>query len=412
MSTIFRPYPPSNAERSDRSAADRLRHRQKVREAIRDNVADIVAEESIIGQSRDRVIKVPIKGVKEYRFVYGDNKGGVAQGQGNTQQGDVVGQAGQQAGQAGQQGGDQPGQDYYETDITLEELIEIMFEDLALPDMERKILRTIDAERSSKRKGYRAQGIRVRLDKKRSVKNKLKRQITTKQGQNKQGQSKEAYGLDHKPENSSQTLTDSRERFRFHPKDLTYRYITSEPKPQSNAVVICIMDTSGSMDTSKKYLARSIFFLLYQFVNTRYENVDVVFIAHHSRAQEVSEEDFFHKGESGGTLISSGYLKALDIIEDRYHSSLWNIYAFHASDGDNFVSDNEAALKSAQELCKLCNLFGYGEIKPTSTYSTYENSLFPLFDQIDANNFQSVLISSKEDIWPSFKSLLAKEVSD
>lgn len=397
MSTIFRPYPRGNAERSDRSARDRQRHKQKVRKAIRDNVADIVAEESIIGQSKDRVIKVPIKGVKEYRFVYGDNNGGAAQGQGNTQQGDVVGKAGQKPGQPGDQAGDGLGQDYYETDITLEELIELMFEDLELPDMERKILRNIDADRHAKRKGYRAQGIRVRLDKKRSVKNKLKRQIAT------QKRSEDA---------KTKGQESAEERFRFHPDDLSYRYITSEPKPQSNAVVICLMDTSGSMDTAKKYLARSFFFLLYQFVNTRYESVDVVFIAHHTKAKEVTEEEFFHKGESGGTLISSAYLKALEVIEDRYHPSLWNVYAFHASDGDNFVSDNENALKAAKELCDVANLFGYGEIKPESRYSSYENSLFSLFNQIDATNFQSVSISSKEDIWPSFKSLLSKEITE
>lgn len=388
MSTVFRPYRPSDAERSDRSARDRARHRQKVRESIRENIADIVAEESIIGQSGDRIVKVPLKGIKEYRFVYGDNNKGAAQGAGGTQKGDVVGKKGQQPGQPGDKGGDQPGQDYYETDITLEELIDIMFEDLELPEMEQKILRNIEAERTTKRKGYRKAGIRLRLDKKRTVKNKLKRQIATQKR-------REAEGTDD-------------ERFRFHPDDLQYRYVTSEPRPQSNAVVVCIMDTSGSMDTTKKYLARSFFFLLYQFVNTRYENVDVVFIAHHTQAKEVTEEEFFHKGESGGTMISSGYLKALEVIENRYHPSLWNVYAFHCSDGDNFMSDNDAALEAAQELCDVCNLFGYGEIKPHGP-RMYENSLFSLFDEVDAENYHTVLIESKEDIWTSFRSLLAKD---
>ena len=125
------------------------------------------------------------------------------------------------------------------------------------------------------------------------------------------------------------------------------------------------MDTSGSMGTVKKYLARSFYFLLYQFIRQKYQNTEVVFIAHHTEAKEVTEQEFFHKVESGGTYISSGYRKALDLIEDRYHPSLWNIYAFHCSDGDNFYSDNERALQSAEELCQKCNLFGYGEIKPS-----------------------------------------------
>ncbi len=119
MTTVFRPYSHSDALRSDRSAGDRLRHRQKVRQAIRENIADIVAEESIIGQGRDKIIKVPIRGVKEYRFVYGDNAPGVGAGDGNSEPGQVVGKAGDK-GRGDGRGGDQPGVDYYETDITLE----------------------------------------------------------------------------------------------------------------------------------------------------------------------------------------------------------------------------------------------------------------------------------------------------
>ena len=167
------------------------------------------------------------------------------------------------------------------------------------------------------------------------------------------------------------------------------------------------MDTSGSMDTMKKYLARSFFFLLYQFICTKYRNVELVFIAHHTEAHEVTEEEFFHKGESGGTFISSGYKKALEIIQERYHPSLWNVYAFHCSDGDNFDSDNAAALKAGKELCDVCNLFGYGEIKPLGS-RYYESSMLNIFRRLEADNFQTVLIERKEDIWPSFKAFLAR----
>src|SRR5436190_9569143 len=116
MSTVFRPYSESEALRSDRSAGDRKRHREKLRRSIRENIADIIAEESIIGRDRDRVIKVPIRGIKEYRFVYGENTPGVAQSDGEPQPGQVIGKA-QGRGDAGdQQAGDQPGVDYYETD--------------------------------------------------------------------------------------------------------------------------------------------------------------------------------------------------------------------------------------------------------------------------------------------------------
>ncbi|GIW40659.1 MAG: UPF0229 protein [Candidatus Binatia bacterium] len=386
---VFRPFRRSDAERSDRSAGDRLRHRQKVRQAIRENIADIVAEESIIGKARDKIVKVPLRGVKEYRFVYGDNAPGVAQGQGQTQVGEVVGKRSDRGVPAiPDRAGDRPGVDYYETDITLEELVDIMFEDLELPDLERRKLREVTAPRLTKRKGYRQVGIRVRLDKRRTSKARVRRRLATRR--------------------LASSALETRDRFPFHEEDLTYRHIAPEPKRESNAVVLCIMDTSGSMDTMKKYLARSFFFLLYQFLLTKYRNVEIVFIAHHTEAAEVTEEEFFSKGESGGTFISSGYQKALQIVAERYHPSLWNIYAFHCSDGDNFDSDNEAALKAARQLADVCNLFGYGEIKPMGS-RYYESSMLQIFRRLDADNFQTVLIEKKEDIWPSFKALLAKD---
>ena len=389
INAIFRPYSSSDALRSDRSAGDRQRHRQKVREAVRENIADLIAEESIIGKNKDKVIKVPIRGVKEYRFIYGENAAGVGQGDGNSEKGQVIGKTdGTGQGQGEDKAGDQPGVDYYETDVTLEELIEIMFEDLELPDMERKILREVLSDRISKRKGFRKAGIRIRLDKKRTVKSRIKRRLATTRQDDDQ--------------------TDEEERFPFRKEDLVYRHLVEDVRPESNAAVLCIMDTSGSMDTLKKYLARSFFFMLYQFVCTKYRNVEIAFIAHHTEGKEVTEEEFFYKGESGGTFISSGYTKALEVIQARYHPSLWNLYAFHCSDGDNFDSDNPAALKAAQELCELCNLFGYGEIKPLGS-RYYESSMLNIFRRLEAENFQTVLIERKEDIWPSFKTFMSKE---
>jgi uncharacterized protein len=395
--TIFREYRVSDAERSDRSAGDRLRHREKVRESIRENIADIIAEESIIGKNKDRVIKVPLRGIKEYRFIYGENAGGVGQGDGNMRPGQVVGKTGKDGkGKGDGQAGDRPGVDYYETDVTLEELIEIMFEDLELPNLERRALREIPSERSSKRKGYRHAGIRVRLDKRRTARQRVMRIMGSQYREN---------GQDGEPHTDEQ---EEERRYPFHKNDLRYKHLETDTREDSNAAVLCIMDTSGSMDTMKKYLARSFFFLLYQFISTRYRNVEIVFIGHHTEAAEVTEEAFFHKGESGGTFISSGYQKALEIIAERYHPSLWNLYAFHCSDGDNFDSDNPAALRTAKELAEICNLFGYGEIKPLGS-RYYESSMLNVFRRLDAPNFQAVLIERKEDIWPSFKAFLSKD---
>jgi sporulation protein YhbH len=396
MMAVFRPYSSSEALRSDRSAGDRQRHREKLREAIRDNIADIISEESIIGRDRDRIIKVPIRGIKEYRFVFGDNQPQVGEGEGETQPGQVVGKA-RRDGEGSGRAGDQPGVDFYETDVTLEELIEIMFEDLELPDLERKILREVLSDRIAKRKGYRRAGVRVHLDRRRTARARVRRKVATGGGSRP--------GRIAAP---AAKLADGDGRFPFRREDLTYKRLTEDTREESNAVVVCVMDTSGSMDSMKKYLARSFFFLLFQFVSTKYQNVELVFIGHHTQAREVTEEEFFHKGESGGTMISSGYNKALEIIHDRYHPTLWNVYAFHCSDGDNFDSDNAAALKAAKELCEVCNLFGYGEIKPLGSHY-YESSMLDMFRRLEADNFQSVLIERKEDIWPSFRAFLSRD---
>lgn len=388
MSTIFRDYTPTS-QRSDRSARDRMRHRQKIKDSIRDNIADILSEESIIGRDKDKIIKIPIRSIKEYRFIYGENAPGVAQGNGEQQPGDVVGQSQPGAPDVGRGGGDQPGVDAIETDVTLEELIRLMFDDLELPELEKKALRQVMSDEARKRKGLRIAGIRPRLNKKASAKNRIRRRLAV------QG----SRGIN---------FNEEEKRFPYHKDDLRYFHIVPTTKEVSNAVIFCIMDTSGSMGTVKKYLARSFYFLLYQFVRQKYQNVEVVFIAHHTEAKEVTETEFFHKVESGGTYISSGYRKALDIIEDRYHPSLWNVYAFHCSDGDNFYSDNDRAVKAATELCDVCNIFGYGEIKPSGS-AYYSGSMIDVFGKIDRENFQMLVIEKKEDLWPAFKSFLLKD---
>ena len=264
-----------------------------------------------------------------------------------------------------------------------------MFDDLELPELDKKSLKQVVSEDARKRKGIRTAGIRPRLNKKATAKNRIKRKLAVEGSRD----------IDFEEEDK---------RFPFHKEDMRYFHIAPTTKEVSNAVVFCIMDTSGSMGTVKKYLARSFYFLLYQFVRQKYKNVEVVFIAHHTEAKEVTEQDFFHKVESGGTYISSGYQRALDIINDRYHPTLWNIYSFHCSDGDNFYSDNERAVKAAEELCDVCNIFGYGEIKPSGS-AYYSGSMVEVFSQIQKENFQMLMIEKKEDLWPAFKSFLLKD---
>lgn len=377
----------SNPFHHDRSAEDRRRHRQLVEDSIKKNLPDILSDEAIIGQSKNRKIKIPIRGLKEYEFIFGGNRKGVGSGDGTEKRGDRLGsdKSGAQQGKGTGKAGNEEGEDIYETELTIEEIVNYLFEDLHLPFLDRKKHSEVWTENARKRSGYQQKGIPPRLAKKRSVIEKLKRKQAMKRALAEQGIHKKIV------------------RFPFKEDDIKYYRMRVTKKRESNAVVFCIMDASGSMDQTKKYLARSFYFLMVRFVKLRYVNVDVVFIAHSTVAKEVSETEFFHKVESGGTYMSSGYKTALDVIEQRYNPAHWNIYAFHASDGDNWTDDNDNAVRLASKLCEIANLFGYIEISP----GAYESSMRRLYTtKIHAKNFAIGRISQKEDVWPAFKDVL------
>ncbi|MCX7709957.1 MAG: sporulation protein YhbH [Clostridia bacterium] len=418
---IFKEF---NSNGRDRSAEDRHRHRELVEESIKKNLGNIIAEESIIGQNKDKKIKIPIKGIKEYQFIYGKNSPGVGSGDGTEKRGDVIGE--DKTGQKGQgsgQAGNQEGEDIYETEVTIEELINYLFEDLNLPDIDKKKLSELDSIKSFRKLGFQRKGIPPRLAKRRSVIEKIKRKQAFKRdyqefyeeqkSNDKAVEDEELDPMDEMEEtdDSGEVLipeSEEKQRFPFMEDDLRYHRVRVTHKKDFNAVVICIMDVSGSMDQTKKYIARSFYFLLYQFIRLKYSNVEVAFVAHTTVAKEVNEDEFFHKGESGGTYISSGYEKALEIIEQRYNPTNWNIYAFHCSDGDNWTEDNKRAVEYAHKLCEVCNLFGYGEIVP-GYYSTSSTIKSEYQRNIKSKNFAIVTMQKKDDVFQGLKKLLEKE---
>lgn len=387
---IFRDQLDNQVEH-DRAIEDRRRHRQLVDKSIKENLGDILSEESIIGETKNKKFKIPIRGIKEYQFVFGNNNGGVATGTGNEKKGDKIGSTGKQKGKGSGGAGNEEGKDIYETEITLEELMDYIVEDLDLPNLDRKKYSEIIVQSTGRRRGYQRHGIRPRLAKKKTVMSKLSR----KQG--KKRALKEA-GID-----------EEIERFPFREDDLRYYRVTQKPKKESNAVMIFIMDVSGSMDSSKKYLARSFFFVLSRFLRRKYNNLAFEFISHTTTAKVVNEYEFFHKGESGGTYISSGLNTALKLIQEKYNPNMWNIYPFYASDGDNWSEDNERALKAINDLCDVSNLCGYAELLP----STYSTTMYYRFNkEIDKKNFVSVIVKDKKDLWTALKEMLSKELNE
>jgi uncharacterized protein len=389
---IFREHSYSPVEH-DRAIEDRRRHRQLVEKSIKENLGDILSEESIIGEGKNKKIKIPIRGLKEYQFVYGKNTPGIGSGDGSEKRGDKIGADPQQGkGQGGTGAGNDEGEDIYETEVTIEDVMSYLIEDLELPDMDKKKISEVLTNNSTKRSGYKRHGINPHLAKKRTVVEKLKRL------QGKKRAMREAH------------IEQQIERFPFKEEDLRYYRVKKSVKKESNAAIICVMDVSGSMDNTKKYMARSFFFVLSRFIRMKYNNVEVAFVSHTTTAKEVNENEFFHKGESGGTYISSGLNKALEIIEKRYNPSYWNVYTFHVSDGDNWLEDNERAVKAARELCSVCNMFGYAEIMPE--YYTTTTIKSKLINEIKSRKFSAVTIKVKQDLWAALKMLLRKEIKE
>ena len=376
----------------DRSIEDRRRHRQLVEKSIKENLGDILSEESIIGESKNKKFKIPIKGIKEYQFVYGRNSKGVATGTGNEKRGDKLGTGKVGQGKNGKGAGNIEGDEIYDTEITLEELLDYIVEDLDLPNLDRKKYSEIITESSGRRDGYQRYGIRPRLAKKKTVMSKIAR---------KQGKKRALM------EKNEELLEDA--RFPFREEDLRYYRIKQKPKRESNAVMIFIMDVSGSMDSTKKYLARSFFFVLSKFLRRKYNNIAFEFVSHTTTAKRVNEHEFFHKAESGGTYISSGLDMALDIISKDYPKEMWNIYPVYASDGDNWTEDNDKAMEAVKKLCSISNMFGYAELLP----STYSTTMYYRFKkEINEENFIPVVVKEKKDLWEALKVMLSKEMGE
>ncbi len=162
----------------------------------------------------------------------------------------------------------------------------------------------------------------------------------------------------------------------------------------------------NSMGEFEKYIARSFYFWMVRFLRTKYNNVQIVFVSHHTEAKEVTEEEFFHKGESGGTQVSSAYELALEIIKQRYNPDDWNIYPFHFSDGDNLPWDNDRCVQLVTKLMELCNIFGYGEIREGHYRSP--STLMGAYNKISDKKFIAVTISDKKEVYPALRKFFAQ----
>ena len=364
-----------------RAERDRARHNEKVKEVIKQNLGDIVSHQDIITADKGKIVKIPIRGLElpRIRFDNGERER-VGQGQGGTKPGDVLGRAPNQQGQGtGKQAGQEPGVDYYEAELTLDEITQMVFEDLHLPNMQEKGVKQILSEHAEFNT-ITKRGLAGNLDRKRTLIQAYKR--NARQG---------------KP------------GWEIQRDDLRYKNYEIVTEPQRNAVIFAMRDVSGSMGEFEAYICRSFYFWMLRFLRTKYTSAEIVFITCHTEAQEVDESAFFGLGDSGGTKMSEAYKLAMKIIEQRYNPREWNIYPFLFSDGYNW-GDAEC-VDLMKEMVDISNLIGYGEIA-NDIWSSSSNfaPLGQAYQEAFADDQRVVLvkINNKEDVWPALKRFFSK----
>jgi sporulation protein YhbH len=359
--------------------SDHSRFRQIIRGKIKKNLKKYMSSSELIGRQGKKYVSIPIPQIELPKFKYGRKEmGGVGQGKGE------VGQPlGAEPEEGSGEAGNTPGKHLLEMDITIEELAEIMGEELELPRIEPKGKKNINVNKM-RYTGINRSGPEALRHFKRTYKEALKRQILSG-----------GYNAD------DPIVVPIKE-------DTRYRSWKVESMPESNAVIIYMMDVSGSMGEEQKELVRIESFWIDTWIKSQYKGVDRRFIIHDATAREVDEKTFFYTKESGGTIISSAYKLAMDIIQGSYTPADWNIYLFHFSDGDNWSGDDTNLCMELlkQQLIPSANLFCYGQVESKYGSGQFYNDVHRHFS--DDVRVAISRIENKEKIFQSIKTFLGK----
>ena len=357
----------------NKGTKDAARHREKVDDAIRENISNVIGEESIITRpDGKKTVKVPIRGLKDYQFKYG--KQGVAGvGQGEGQPGDILDE--RPIGQPGK--GEGQGSDYLETEVDIDYLIQIMFEDLKLPYLEQKDKKSTIISKGWTTNSISKVGPLSRVHKKRTMLEAIKRNaVLAGEIVNQTGcELEDAYKALNQAKGDALKAVDIIKDGKLNgheanaiiidDTDLRFKTIDEDIEICSNAVVIAMMDVSYSMDAQKKYLVRSLLFWMTEFLKSKYEQVHIRFIQHSDTAAEVDEHTFFHRGTTGSTYCHTAIDKSIKMITNEYPTDEWNIYGVYCSDGEDF--DEGKTVSSVEDLLELVNMFSYIEVQPDRT---------------------------------------------
>jgi sporulation protein YhbH len=358
----------------DAGRRDAQHHRERLRKKITEQLKERIGEEDIIASGPEKKVRVPIKGTKRWQFIL-DRGQGQGVGQGDGEPGDVMGPDAEAAGPG--EAGTEPGEELYEVWLDMDDVEALLFSELELPRLKPKSGADLETAHTVydqiARKG-------PQLDKKSTLRENLLR--NAKRGHVSLG------GIDK--------------------ADLRYLSYRDIPKPRNRAVVFLAMDVSGSMTVERKRMARLFFYWCVQFLRSRYDQTEIVFVSHTTEAREVNEEEFFNRVESGGTKVSSVFEAVLGMQRDRYPADDWNVYVLHVSDGDNFSADNQRTLELIRTLTEIASLVGYLEVASTAGGS-HKLSTFYEQEASDLDGFVFAHAADDRELWPALKRFFVKD---
>ncbi|WP_027038086.1 YeaH/YhbH family protein [Mesorhizobium ciceri] len=417
----------------DKSLGNRQRFLRRAREELKRSIRDQIRTGRIADADAEHAVRMPERGTSEPSFNNARDSGRrqhILPGNRHFSAGDLIPKPGGGGGGASSPG-NKASEDDFRFVLSREEVLDLFFEDLELPDMVKLNLKEILAFKP-RRAGFAAAGSPTNINVGRTMRNSHGRRIALRRPKQVELDAilEEIASLEEAPSSADarqriaalreelDRLERRRRRIAYvDPVDIRFNRFDSRPVPNANAVMFCLMDVSGSMGEREKDLAKRFFVLLHLFLKRRYDRIEIVFIRHTHLAQEVDEETFFYNTQSGGTVVSTALEEMHRIIASRYPAHDWNIYAAQASDGDNFAGDSERCISLLNgELMRLCQYFAYVEIideREAHIFGSTENgtSLWRAYNAIDQKwpNFQMSRIATPADIYPVFRQLFGRQ---
>jgi uncharacterized sporulation protein YeaH/YhbH (DUF444 family) len=367
-----------------RGARDWLRHNEKIRDAVRASLPEIIANSEIAGTG-GQIVRVPVRMLEHYHFRLRAPERQEGVGQGAAQPGDQLAPARSRSDQDGDErgaGGRENGDIEFLLEFKIDDIVDWLWEEMQLPNLKARVGRAEESDWV--REGWDRRGVRARLDRRRSMRESVKRRAV---------------------QQDLPSLTDD---------DLRFRQLKKREQPTTQAVVFLLMDVSGSMGEAERRLAKSFFFWAVQGLRRQYLHLDTVFLAHTTEAWEFDEEHFFQVSGTGGTIASTGFAKVRELIEERYPPSRYNVYLFYASDGDNSMADRSTAGQELDQLCELVNYAGYVETAPNGHSGYMASETRGLFSSLVAAGqpVGYVTVTGIDDIWTAVRHFFAHEARE